>query len=285
MRDCAMPRIQSTWYKWPVSWRHTPWFLVSVAGIWWSCWLIRSGDVVPGSFVLLVSLAFLWGTSKTLWRNRQPFVFAVRGNRKVKFRGGGRDEINVEENGRKVRIYTELLGGKVSRAIHVSSIEKYEPPHDGELLTDKQREEVLDLLCEEYDYRGVRYEVVMSSKLPVQMPCPRCKEEQKLELQLPFGCIGERHYKIGDKVEWQAGRLPEKGGRPDHGTLRKEVWSKCPTCRRDFWVIVSVNEDRIEEVEVDSSRSVTIPDDSIPIIEDGKIVGHRIEPKKRRGWS
>ena len=79
----------------------------------------------------------------------------------MKFRGGGRDEINFEENGRKVKIYTELLGGKVSRAIHVSSIEKYEPPHDGELLTDKQREEILDLLSEEYDYRGVRYDVVI----------------------------------------------------------------------------------------------------------------------------
>ena len=199
----------------------------------------------------------------------------------MKFRGGGRDEINVEENGRKVKIYTELLGGKVSRAIHVSSIEKYEPPYEAELLTDKQREEILDLLCEEYDYRGVRYEVVMSSKLTVQMPCPRCKEEQELELQLPFGCIGERHYKMGDKVEWQAGRPLEKGGRPDNGNLRKEVWSKCPRCLRDFWVIVTVRDDKIGKVEVDSSRSVTIPDDSIPIVEDGKIVGHRIEPKKR----
>jgi hypothetical protein len=279
-----MPRIQSPWHKWRVSWRHVPWFVVSVAGIWGSWRLIRSGDVVPGSFLLLVSLAFLGGSSKTLWRTRQLFVFAVRGNRKVRFRGGGRDEINFEENGRKVKIYTELLGGKVSRAIHVSSIEKYEPPYDGELLTDKQREEILDLLCEEYDYRGIRYEVVMSSKLTVRMPCPRCKEEQELQLQLPFGCIGERHYKIGDKVEWQASRLSEKGGRPDNGNLRKEVWSKCPTCRRDSWMIVTVSEDKIEKVDVNSSRTVMIPDDSIPIVEDGKIVAHRIEPKKRRGW-
>jgi uncharacterized metal-binding protein YceD (DUF177 family) len=173
------------------------------------------------------------------------------------------------------------LGGKISRAIHVNSIQKYD---DGELLTDKQREEILDLLCEEYDYRGVRYDVVMSSKLTVRMPCLRCKEEQEFELQLPFGCIAERHYKIGNKVEWQAGRFPEKGGRPDNGNLRKEVWNRCPTCLRDFWLIVSVREDRIEKMEVDSSRSVTIPDDSIPIIEDGKIVAHRIEPKKGQGW-
>jgi hypothetical protein len=30
----------------------------------------------------------------------------------------------------------------------------------------------------------------------------------------------------------------------------------------------------------DSSRAVMIPDDSIPIVEDGKIIGHRVEAKK-----
>jgi hypothetical protein len=120
----------------------------------------------------------------------------------------------------------------------------------------------------------------MSSKLSVQMLCPRCKEEQNLEIKLPFGCIGERHYQIGDKVEWQPGRLPQKGGRSDDGNLVEEVWSWCPTCRRDFWLIVSVREDIIEKAEVDSSRPVTIPDDSIPVVEDGKIVAHRIEPHK-----
>jgi hypothetical protein len=59
---------------------------------------------------------------------------------------------------------------------------------------------------------------------------------------------------------------------------------EAPKCVRDFWLIVAVSEDRIEKIEVDSSLSVTIPDDSIPIVEDGKIVGHRIEPKRGRGW-
>jgi hypothetical protein len=53
--------------------------------------------------------------------------------------------IRFEEDGRKVRVYTELLGGKTGRAIHVSSIRKYKPPHDGELLTDERSEEILDL--------------------------------------------------------------------------------------------------------------------------------------------
>jgi hypothetical protein len=114
------------------------------------------------------------------------------------------------------------LGGKTSHAIHADSIQKYEPPYDSELLTDQQREEILNLLCEEYDYQGIRYEVVMSSKLSVQMPCPRCRKEQEFEIELPFGCIGERHYKLGDKMEWQPGRAAEKGGRPENGIYVKK---------------------------------------------------------------
>ena len=58
---------------------------------------------------------------------------------------------------------SELLSGKPSRAIHANSIEKYESPDDGELLTSQRREEILDLLCEEYDYRGVTYEVIIAA--------------------------------------------------------------------------------------------------------------------------
>ena len=276
-----MPRIQVPWYKWRPSWRHMPWFVVATGGASGSLYLINSGSRDGGILLLLVSLPILWGSSKTLWRNRQPFVFAVRGGRAVKFGGGGRDEILFEENGRKVKIYTELLGGKTSRAIHADSIKKYEAPHESEPLTVERQEEILDLLCEEYDYRGVSYEVVMSSELSIQMACPRCQKEQEMEIELPFGCIGERHYRIGDKVQWREGRSPRLGGRPENGMLRKEVWNRCPSCGRDFWLMIAVAADRIDKVEVDASRAVMIPDDSIPIVEGGKIVGHRVEPKKR----
>jgi hypothetical protein len=101
--------------------------MISVAGIWFSWFLINSHHPGFGVVILLFSIPLLWVSSKTLWRKRQPFVFAVRADRKVKFRGGGRDETVFEENGRKVKIYTELQSGKISRAIHVNSIEKYEP--------------------------------------------------------------------------------------------------------------------------------------------------------------
>ena len=198
----------------------------------------------------------------------------------MRFRSGGRDETVLEENGRKMRIFTELLSGQVSRGIHAGSIQKYEPPHQTETLTDHRKEEILDLLCEEYDYQGISYEVVMSSKLSLEMPCPRCKQQQKMEIQLPFGCMAERQYQIGDEIEWRANRPADQGGRPENGNVVKEVWNSCPTCRRDFWLVVSIGNDRIEKAEVDSLRAGIIPDHSTPIIEEGKIVAHRVVPKR-----
>jgi hypothetical protein len=77
------------------------------------------------------------------------------------------------------------------------------------------------MVCEDYDYRGVTYEVVMSSRLSVEMRCPRCKQEQKINVHLPFGCIDERRYEIGDKVQWQPDRLPEKVA-----VQTTEIWLK-----------------------------------------------------------
>ena len=77
----------------------------------------------------------------------------------MKFRGGGRDGIVFEEDGRRVNIFSESSGRKIGQSIHAGSIKKYEPPHEGEPLTLERQEEILDLLCEEYDYRGVSYEV------------------------------------------------------------------------------------------------------------------------------
>ena len=77
----------------------------------------------------------------------------------MKFRGGGRDGIVFEEDGHRVNIFSESSGRKIGQSIHAGSIKKYEPPHESEPLTLERQEEILDLLCEEYDYRGVSYEV------------------------------------------------------------------------------------------------------------------------------
>jgi hypothetical protein len=54
-----MPRIQSAWYKWCLSWRHLPWFVVSAGGVWGSWLLMSSGSFVLGLSLLLFSLVLL----------------------------------------------------------------------------------------------------------------------------------------------------------------------------------------------------------------------------------
>ena len=66
--------------------------------------------------------------------------------------------------------YLQRTLGRQNQPRHPCQLnKKYEPPHEGEPLTLEGQEEILDLLCEEYDYRGVSYEVVMDSRLSVQM--------------------------------------------------------------------------------------------------------------------
>lgn len=129
---------------------------------WILFWQLPYSFRVFAAIAALICLAFLCDGMKSLWRNRHPFVFTVRGDRDVEFFEKGRDEIVFEENGRQAVIYSEL-GSKPNRGIYVSSITKWEPPHENEPLTDDQRENILALLCEHYDSLGISYELVEPS--------------------------------------------------------------------------------------------------------------------------
>jgi hypothetical protein len=268
-----MPRVEVPWYQWRASGKDLAWVAGSAGALVAASLLIRSGSSCLGFLLFPLSVVVLLSRLPSIWRNRNPFVFAYRGHRNVVFRGKERDKTIFEEDGRRAIIHTEMLFGKINCAIYASSIQKDGPEHDDEPLTEQQKEDILDLLCEDYDYRGVTYDVIMTSHLSVRMPCPRCGEEQDFEIGLPFGRISERSYRIGDRIEWRPGRPASRGGRPDHGNLRESVWAACPTCRRDCWLLVTVTEDRIERIDIDPSKPVEIPDDSIPILDNGKVGG------------
>jgi hypothetical protein len=55
--------MQSHWFKWRVSWRDLPW-VVGWAGGLWGAWLfLRSGNLILGLLLLLLSLGLLWGSA------------------------------------------------------------------------------------------------------------------------------------------------------------------------------------------------------------------------------
>ena len=62
----------------------------------------------------------------------------------------------------------------------------------------------------------------------------------------------------GEKVEWQESSLPEKRGRPGNGNLRIRGLEQVSEVPARLLGDRTLSEDRIEKVEGDCSRSVTI---------------------------
>lgn len=68
----------------------------------------------------------------------------------------GRDEFEYREGSRRMIIYAELLVGEASRAIDASSIERWLPPHDAEIVNSKQKREILRDIVTFFERRGKR---------------------------------------------------------------------------------------------------------------------------------
>lgn len=158
-------RVNRPWYyphvEWPALLELFAWS-IALYVTWLLFWSLSYAFRIFAVFAGLLCLLFFWDKLKTLWRNQHPFVFAVRGDRRVIFHGKGRDEILFEENGRKVVIYSELWS-KPDRGIYAGSVNRWEPPYENEPLTDEQRDDILSLLYEHYDYHGISYKIVKPS--------------------------------------------------------------------------------------------------------------------------
>ena len=62
----------------------------------------------------------------------------------------GRDsQFYVDQAGRRVEVYTELLGGDVERRIEAASIDKWLPPYEQE-ITEGERQEIIGKICDYY---------------------------------------------------------------------------------------------------------------------------------------
>jgi len=56
-----MPRIQSLWHQWCVSWRNVIWVVGWAGGLWGAGLFMRAGNFVLALLLLLSSLGLLWG--------------------------------------------------------------------------------------------------------------------------------------------------------------------------------------------------------------------------------
>ena len=90
--------------------------------------------------------------------------------------------------------------------------------------------------------------------LHVEVRCPHCQEtlRQKAETLFGFGSLLE--YQIGSEVRWIPGKQPQNGGRPPDGNLIDEGYIECSRCGRDFFIDVSIVNDKIESIEVSKKK-------------------------------
>ena len=81
-----------------------------------------------------------------------------RAGRTEYFEGAGRDHTVFVSPPKRVRIYTELCDGREVRWQRVG--EHWEPPFEGEILSEAERREIFKKLCEYFDLVGEKYRVI-----------------------------------------------------------------------------------------------------------------------------
>jgi hypothetical protein len=86
------------------------------------------------------------------------------------------------------------------------------------------------------------------------LECPRCSQLAESEIEVKFGWTNQFDYALGDQVCWSSSDEFPATGRPMNGTGEFTGYSECRLCHKDFWVKVSVVNDRIQEVSVDHAR-------------------------------
>lgn len=99
----------------------------------------------------------------------------------------------------------------------------------------------------------------MYNYLDVELDCPRCGAWCAAEVEFGFGLLDLRRYAVGDLVDWGVKGLRRPRGRPPGGDLAGEGYAECRCCRKDYFVLVRVEADRIVSVEVDPARPGHLP--------------------------
>ena len=98
------------------------------------------------------------------------------------------------------------------------------------------------------------------NEIAVELKCPRCGQAASMVVDLYFGYRDQIKYSIGDVVAWHAGRAVQNGGRPADGELDGEGYAECPACKKDFFVVVEIRDDRLVRVRPDLQKKPWIPD-------------------------
>lgn len=90
--------------------------------------------------------------------------------------------------------------------------------------------------------------------LTCETECAHCICVNQVEVQTWFGFLNLLEYEIGDSVVWTKKVSIKKGRRPKDGNLDGEGYAECPSCKRDYFLVVEIRDDRIVAARVDLSK-------------------------------
>jgi hypothetical protein len=71
----------------------------------------------------------------------------------------GRDEYLVCLNGRSARVQTEMLTGQVDRIIYRTSVRRWEPPHENEVISTGDIDRIIAAVVQEFRSSGKVFEI------------------------------------------------------------------------------------------------------------------------------
>jgi hypothetical protein len=102
--------------------------------------------------------------------------------------------------------------------------------------------------------------VAAYNEVTLELKCPRCHGTASMIVNLYFGFRDQLTYAVGDEIHWRDGRAVQNGGRPPGGNLDGEGYAECPLCKKDFFVVVEVRNDKLLGARPNPSRKPYIPD-------------------------
>lgn len=72
----------------------------------------------------------------------------------------GRTGLCYRERGRQMFVDSEVLTGPEGMGIYSSSVKQWKPPHDTEMISDSERDRILQNIREVFRYQGFEIEII-----------------------------------------------------------------------------------------------------------------------------
>ena len=94
----------------------------------------------------------------------------------------------------------------------------------------------------------------MFNYLILTITCPRCGIESEMEAEFRFGLMDLTRYRIGDQIQWDGLGTRKPLKHPDGGNYTDEAYVVCPSCKRDFWLDVSVKKGIIVSTTINKAK-------------------------------